>query len=129
MSRLHPCPERLVDDVEFDGQVLLDELVGVLPVGEDAADPGRGDDHDLGRFLGEERPGLGLIGEIEFLELAGDHVLVAAGAQTAQDRPSHQAGVAGQVDAGMRVDRVPFRTIAVLAIDTMVQPRRGRRRF
>ena len=75
---LHPCPERLVDHVEFDGQVLLDELVGVLPVGEDAADPGRGDDHDLGPLLGEELPGPGLIGEIEFFEGSREHVLVSA---------------------------------------------------
>ena len=70
--------ERLVDEVELDHQVLLDELARLLPVGQDAADLGGGDDDDLGLLLGEEALRGALVGEIELGDVADDQVLVAA---------------------------------------------------
>ena len=91
--------ERLVDDVHLDGQVLLDEFVGVLPVRQDAAHAGGGQDHGLAAGAGpEEVSRLALVGQVELGLAAGEDVLVAAGLERAHDRASHQAGVARHID-------------------------------
>ena len=64
---LHAVAERLADDVELDEQVVLDELPGLLPVGEDAAHLGGGDDDDVGPLLVEEPARRGLVGEVELV--------------------------------------------------------------
>ena len=90
---------RLADDVGLDLEVLVDELPGLLPVCEDAADLGGRDDDDLGALLGEEAARGVLVGEVELVEVAHDEVLVAGLVQGAQDRAADEAGVPGQVDA------------------------------
>ncbi len=76
----HAVPEGGVDDVELDGQVVVDELVGLFAVGEDAADTGRGQDDQFGLLSGEERAGGRLVGEVELRMGAQDQVVVSAGA-------------------------------------------------
>ena len=97
--------ERLADEVELDLQVLVDELPGLLPVGEDAADLGGRDDDRVGPLLREEPAGRGLVGEVQLVQLARDERRVAGLAERAMDRAADEAGVAGEVDARASVER------------------------
>ena len=86
------------DEVEFNLQVVADELGAIGVIGQDAADLGRGDDDDFGLLSGEEGLHLGLASQIELGEVAGDDFVVAAGLEAAHQGGSDEAGVAGEVD-------------------------------
>jgi hypothetical protein len=75
---LHARAECLMYDVELDRKVLLDELVGILPIGHDPADASRREDHEFRVRFGEEGTRLRLVGEVEFLVGPNQDVVITS---------------------------------------------------
>jgi len=74
-----------VDDVDLDGDVLVDEVGRVSAVGEDATDLCGSEHHVFGARLIVEGFDGALVDEVELGVGAGDDVGVAAGLQCAHD--------------------------------------------
>ena len=92
---------RGLDHVGLDDEVVADEVGGVGVVGEDAADPGGGENDVLGPLLLEEAGDRGGVEEVELGVGAGEEVGVAEAGKFALDGGADQATVAGDVDAGI----------------------------
>jgi hypothetical protein len=89
----------MVHDIALDDEVVVDEVGRVGVVGDDAADLGRCQDHDIGPFHRQEGSHRGLVLEIELRLSAGDEFDRLArplpGLEPPQDRRAHHAAVAG----------------------------------
>ena len=124
----HAAAEGRVDDVELDRQVVGDELVGVLPVGEDAAHSRRGDDDGLRLLALKKRAGGRAVCEVDAVDAAQDEVLVARRTQAPQDGAADESGVAGKKNAfrsermvgTCRHDAPYFTTAAVAPLPSML---------
>jgi len=88
----------LVEHVILDEQVLVDELRRIGVVGQNAADPGRGQEDVIGLFLGKECRDRLLIQQIKFRVGPGEQVGVSISAQSTEQCRAHQAAMAGYVD-------------------------------
>ena len=100
---LHARLPRLVDDVGFDHQVLVDELGRVGVVGVDATDLGCCKVNLIRFFCLEESPYGGLVGEIKLGVGAGNDVGLTLGLQHTDDGGANHATVACYVDLRFKV--------------------------
>ena len=86
---LHARPPRLVNDIHFDDQVVVDEICRVSGVGQNAPDFRRSQDHHI-RPLGlHEGTGRSLIAEIEFASISCDHIRTAVPEAPQHGRSNH----------------------------------------
>jgi len=91
---------RFRDDVVLNLEVLEQEGNRLGVVGEDAANPRRGQNHVLGTLLIEEATDSACICEIEFVAGASDESRVALAVEFAPDGAADESLVAGDVYAG-----------------------------
>ena len=95
---LHAMAPGFVDHVGLDGEVGVDELGGLVAVGEDSAHLGRGEHHVFGLDLVEESAHRGEIGQVQLGVGALDEVGVAAALEAADQGGADEASVARYVD-------------------------------
>ena len=93
---------RRAADVGLDEQVAHQEIHRVGVVGEDAADPGGGQEHDVRFFLLEESLRRCRVFQVQLGMGARDKIVVALALQLAHDRAARQAAMAGNVDFGFK---------------------------
>ena len=89
--------ERRVHQVDLDAEVVAEELGRVVPVRQDAADPGRGVDHHGRPVLGQERERGRPIPQVQLGRRSADQVAEAGRFQAAPDRRADQAAVTRDV--------------------------------
>ena len=91
----YKCLIRRLDHVVLDGEVLQQEFGRMVPVCQDPAHLGGGEEHVVGALLPEKIENGFAVQQVELGPAAGDEVRIAAAAQRAQDRRPGQAAVAG----------------------------------
>ena len=77
-----------LDDVGLENEVVADEVRGVGTVGQDAADPGRGEEDEVGPLGGEERIDGEFVEQVKFLMRTREDVAVALAQKFAMDTSS-----------------------------------------
>jgi len=116
-----------VDDVVLDLEVVEEKLGGLVVVGVDAADFGRGEEDVFRLFAGVELLDGGGIAEVQFGVGAANEVGKAEALERAPEGAAQQSAVAGDLGAGVRVE---FRHVGKRAgkgRETRRQRRRQRR--
>jgi hypothetical protein len=102
-----------LDDVGLENEVVADEVCGIGAVGEDATDPGRGEEDEVGPFGGEERIDGELVEQVKFLMRAGEDVAVSLAQEFAVDGGADQAAMAGDVDAAVGMHEGSMRGVCL----------------
>jgi len=115
-----------LDDVGLENKVVADEVGRVGAVGKDAADPGRGEEDEVGLFGGEERIDGGLVEQVELLARAGEDVAVSLAQELAVDGGADQAAMAGDVDAAVGMHGALLCLVAVVCVEPWRNARASR---
>jgi len=84
---LHAHGVGRLDHVQLDLQIAHQKADRIGAVGENAADPGRGQEHHLGTLLLKETAGGHAVLQIQLGVIAHDDVAVSLRRQMARDRP------------------------------------------
>lgn len=121
---MYAVPERRLDYVGLNHQVLVDEVGWVGVVGVDAAHQGGGQVHLIWPFQVEKPLHGGLIGQVKLSVGSGDDLgwRCALGQQVPHDGGTHHAAVAGDVDLLLGVQSHEARLLCRGAAGLAVAP-------
>ena len=81
-----------IDDVEFDGEIVAEEIGRIGGVGQNAADFGGGEEDVFGALGCKEMVDGGAIGEVGLAACSCYEIAVALGAEAAENRGAGEAG-------------------------------------